>query len=140
MISPRMGGSGFVFGNTNSTQSIEVKRNSFYNIAFDQSGGFVDFYNHRYNAFFTDCVAFNNKINYYLTYTFSRWLNNWSWRSMNKDQLNGNVQAKTPINEISAQRTIYSVRDQIIRSVSANMFPDGINFDKAIVSLSQYYL
>ena len=140
MISPRMGGNGFVFGNTNSTQSIEVKRNSFYNIAFDQSGGFVDFYNHRYNAFFTDCVAFNNKINYYLTYTFSRWLNNWSWKSMNKDQLNGNVQAKTPINEISAQRTIYSIREQIIRSVSANMFPDGINFDKAIVSLSQYYL
>ena len=55
---------------------------------------------------------------------------------MNKDQLNGNVQAKTPINEISAQRTIYSVRDQIIRSVSANMFPDGINFDRAIRSLN----
>ena len=135
-VRPRMEGNGFTFGNRNSSQSIEVKRNSFYNVAFDnKAGGFVDNFNHKYNAFFTDCVAFNNYINYRLTYTFSRWQNNWSWGSINKDQLNGNVQTKQPSNGISVQRSLYSVRDQIIRSVSANMFPDGINFDRVISSL-----
>ena len=138
-IKPRMEGNGFSFGNRNSSQSIEVKRNSFNNIAFDnKAGGFIDNYNHRYNAFFTDCAAFNNNINYKLTYTFSRWLNNWSWGSNNKDQLNGNVQTKLPSNGLSAQRSLYSVRDQIVRSVSANMFPDGINFDRVINSLTEY--
>ena len=135
-VRPRMEGNGFTFGNRNSSQSIDVKRNSFYNVAFDhKSGGFVDNFNHKYNAFFTDCVAVNNNINYRLTYTFSRWTNNWSWGSINKDQLNGNVQTKQPSNGESVLRSLYSVRDQIIRSVSANMFPDGINFDKSIVSL-----
>ena len=138
LVSPKMGGNGFIFGNVNSTQTIDVKRNSFYNVAFDhKSGGFVDYYNHKYNAFFTDCVSFNNNINYRLTYTFSRWLNNWSWGSRNKDQLNGNVQTKEPNNVFSAQRTLYSVRDQIIKTVSANMFPDGINFYRAIGSLKE---
>ena len=140
-IRPRMEGNGFTFGNRNSSQSIEVKRNSFYNVAFDnKAGGFVDNFNHKYNAFFTDCVSFNNNINYKLTYTFSRWLNNWSWGSINKDQLNGNVETKLPSNAISVQRSIYSVRDQIIKSVSANMFPDSINFDRSITSLREYYL
>ena len=133
-----MEGNGFTFGNRNSSQSIDVKRNSFYNVAFDhKSGGFIDNFNHKYNAFFTDCVSFNNNINYRLTYTFSRWSNNWSWGSNNKDQLNGNVETKEPNNGLSAQRSLYSVRDQIIKSVSANIFPDGINFDKAIGSLRE---
>ena len=137
-VRPIMEGNGFTFGNRNSSQSIDVKRNSFHNVAFDhKSGGFIDNFNHKYNAFFTDCVSFNNNINYKLTYTFSRWLNNWSWGSKNKDQLNGNVQTKEPSNGLSIQRSLYSVRDQIIRSVSANMFPDGINFDKTIASLRE---
>ena len=137
-IEPKMEGNGITFGNRNSSQSIDVKRNSFYNVVFDhKSGGFIDNFNHRYNAFVTDCVSFNNNINYRLTYTFSRWLNNWSWGSNNKDQLNDNVQTKEPNNPFSAQRSSYSVRDQIIRSVTANMFPDGINFDKTITSLRE---
>ena len=137
-VRPRMEGNGFTFGNRNSSQSIDVKRNSFANVAFDhKSGGFIDNFNHKYNAFFTDCVSFNNNINYRLTYTFSRWSNNWSWASRNKDQLGGNVETKEPSNGASVQRSIYSVRDQIIRSVSANMFPDGINFDRVIISLRE---
>ena len=137
-VRPRMEGNGFTFGNRNSSQSIEVKRNSFYNVAFDnKAGGFVDNFNHKYNAFFTDCVSFNNNINYRLTYTFSRWSNNWSWGSNNKDQINGNLQTKEPNNGLSAQRSLYSVKDQIIRSVSANMFPDSINFDRVIASLKE---
>ena len=35
LVHPKMKGDGFIFGNINSTQSIDVKRNSFYNVAFD---------------------------------------------------------------------------------------------------------
>ena len=138
-ISPKMDGNGFTFGNINSSQSIDVKRNSYFNVAFDhKNGGFIDNFNHKYNAFVTDCVSFNNGINYNLPYTFSKWSNNWSWGSKNKDKLNGGVTAKTPNTKIknTAQKSLYSVRDQIIRSVTANIFPDGINFDKAISTLN----
>ena len=135
-VSPVLDGNGFTFGNRNSSQSIDVKRNSLYNAAFDhKSGGFVDNYNHKYNAYVTDCVSFNNDINYRLTYTFSKWSNNWSWNSKKKDQLNGGVTTKNPSNANSAQRSFYTVRDQIIRAVSANIFPDGVNFDRVISSL-----
>ena len=137
-VSAKIDSNVFTFGNRNSYQSIDVKRNSNFNVAFDnKNGGFIDDFNHKYNAFITDCVSFNNGINYKLPYTFSKWSNNWSWGSRNKDQLNGGVTAKTPTNRNinTAQRSLYSVRDQIIRSVTANIFPDGINFDKAISSL-----
>ena len=138
-VSPRMDGNGFTFGNRNSSQSIDVKRNSFYNVAFDNKlGGFIDQYDHKYNAFITDCVSFNNNINYRLTYTLSKWNNNWSWGSLNKDQLNGNVLTKKPSNINTSERSLYTVRDQIVRAVSANIFPDGVNFDRAISSLREY--
>ena len=131
-----MDGNGFTFGNQNSSQSIDVKRNSLYNVAFDhKAGGFVDNYNHKYNAYVTDCVSFNNNINYRLPYTFSKWTNNWSWGSNNKDQLNGGVTTKVPNNGNTAQRSFYSTRDQIIKAVTANIFPDGVNFDRVISSL-----
>ena len=136
-VSPRMDGNGFTFGNINSTQSIDVKRNSFYNVAFDhKSGGFIDNYNHRYNAFITDCVSFNNGINYkFPYYTISKWSNNWSWNSKNKEQLNGGVKFEKPRNINTAQRQFYNVRNQITNAVFANMFPDNVNFDKAINDL-----
>jgi hypothetical protein len=132
-VSRLMDGNGFTFGNRNSSQSIDVKRISLYNVAFDhKSGGFVDNYNHRYNAFVTDCVSFNNGINYRLPFTLSKWSNNWSWNSKNKEQLNGNASLKKPRNTNNAQRQFYSIGEQIIKAVSANMFPDGINFDRVI--------
>ena len=125
-------GNGFTFGNTNSTQSIDVKRNALHCISFNhKAGGFIDNFNHKYNAYVTNCVSFNNDINYKLPYTFSKWLNNWSWGSRNKDQLN-KVTTQVPSNTNSVQRTVYSVRDQIIQAVFENMFPDGVNFDNAI--------
>ena len=138
-VSPRADGNGFIFGNGNNHQSIDVKRNSLYNVVFDnKSGGFIDNYNNKFNAFFTNCVSFNNGINYKLAYfTLSKWVNNWSWNSKNKNQINGNPILQKPSDVNSAQRTFYSVRDQIINAVNANMFPDGINFDRAISILKE---
>jgi hypothetical protein len=129
-ISPRLEGNGFTFGNVNSSQSIDVKRNALYCIAFDhKNGGLVDNFNHKYNAYMTNCVSFNNGINYRLPYTFSKWADNWSWNSKNIDQLN-KVTTKKPSNTNTSKRSIYSVRDQIVKAVFANMFPDGVNFVK----------
>ena len=134
-IQPRLDGNGFTFGNVNSSQSIETKRNSLYCASFDnKEGGFVDNYNHKYNAYFTNCVSFNNIINYRLLFTFSRWSENWSWGSRDKDVLN-KVTTQKPSNTNTVQRSIYTVRDQIIRAVYANMFPDNINFDSVITRL-----
>ena len=138
-VSPRADGNGFTFGNGNNHQSIDVKRNSLYNVVFDnKSGGFIDNYNNKFNAFITNCVSFNNGINYKLAYfTLSKWINNWSWNSKNENQINGNPILQKPSDVNSAQRTFYSVRDQIIKAVNANMFPDGINFDRAISILKE---
>ena len=137
-IAPQMDGDGFTFGNLNSSQSIEVKRNTFYNVAFDhKSGGFIDKNDHRYNAFITDCVSFNNGINYRLTYTLSKWSNNWSWNSKIKDQLRGNAVLKKPRNINRAQRQFYSIRDKIQQAVYANMFPDSVHFDAVIADLQE---
>ena len=133
-ISPRLEGNGFTFGKGNSSQSIDVKRNALYCASFDhKAGGFIDNFNHRYNAFITNCAAFNNGINYKLPYTFSRWSNNWSWGSKNNDQLNEGISTNKPSNVNRGQRLLYTVRDQISQAVSANMFPDGVNFDSAIL-------
>ncbi len=138
-VSPTMDGEGFTFGNYNSSQSIDVKRNSLYNVAFNnKAGGFVDNFNHRYNAFITDCVAFNNKINYkFENYTLSKWSNNWSWNSKTKEQLRDNAKLNKPANVNAAQRQFINIRNQITNAVFANMFPDGVNFDRAIRSLSE---
>ena len=34
-------------------------------------------------------------------------------------------------------KSIYTVRNQIIKAVISNMFPDGINFDNAINNLKE---
>ena len=93
-------------------------------------------YNHKYNAYIANSVSFNNGINYKLPFTFSKWTNNWSWNSKNIDQLD-KVATKKPRNTNTSQRSFYTVRDQIVKAVSANMFPDGINFDNAINRLSE---
>ena len=138
-MSPRMRGEGFTFGYQNSSQSIDVRRISNSNVAFNnKAGGFVDNYNHKYNAFILDCVSFNNGINYkFPYYTLSRWSNNWSWNSRNKEQLNNNASLKAPRNLNAAENNFYNIRNQITNAVFANMFPDGVNFDRVISTLRQ---
>ena len=134
----RLEGNGFMLGYSNRFQGDDVKRNAQYCVAFDnKDGGFIDNYNHhRYNAHITNCVSFNNHINYRLSYSFSKWLDNWSWGSIIDDEFNNNeITTKIPENANSAQRLIYNVRDQIIKSVFANTFPENINFDSSINSI-----
>ena len=83
----------------------------------------------------TNCASFNNNINYKLPYNFPKWQNNWSWGSKNSDQLNEGITTNKPENINRSQRLLYTVRDQIIQAVSANMFPDGVNFDSAILKI-----
>ena len=130
-VGPRLDGNGFTFGNKNSSQSIDVKRNALYCVSFEQNGGFIDNFNHKYNAYMTNCVAFNNAINYKLPYTFSKWINNWGWGSRDNDQLN-KVTTKKPSNTNTLENVFYSVRNQISKAISSNMFPDGIDFDNSI--------
>ena len=132
-------GNGFILGYSNRYEGIDVKRNVLYCISFgNKDGGFVDIYNHhRYNAYMANCASFNNNINYRLPFTFSKWSDNWSWGSRNNDIFNNNeITTKKPSNTNSVERLIYSVRDQIIKSVFADMFPnDSVNFDTIINSL-----
>ena len=132
-VNPQMESDGFIFGNKNSSQSIYAKRNSLYNVAFDhRGGGFIDKYAHKYNAYVTDCVGFNNGINFRLPYVFPKWSDNWSWGAKSPDQLNSDVSAKKPKNVNTHVKSFYTVRDQIVKAVTDNMFPDGINFDRVI--------
>ena len=44
---------------------------------------------------------------------------------------------KKPNNDNSAQKIFYSVRDQIIKTISSNTFNDNFNFDIAIKNLNE---
>ena len=67
-----------------------------------------------------------------MPYTFAKWSNNWSWSALKNEQRSMNEILKTPSNTQSAEKNFYSVRDQIIKTVEENKFPDTINFDKVI--------
>ena len=132
-----MNGNGFKFGSKTTAQNTNVKRTADYCVAFDhKSKGFDNNNSQKCSGYITNCVSFNNKINYQLPYTFVKWENNWSWGATNKEQNSMNQKLNTPSNKNSAQKNFYSVRDQIIKAVYENTFPDKINFDKAIQALN----
>ena len=70
-----------------------------------------------------------------LPYTFAKWDNNWSWSAKKSDKSGFDKTLLTPSNTNSASKIFYSVRDQIIKAVKSNQFPDDITFDSAISSL-----
>ena len=133
-----MNGNGFKFGSKLTAQSASVKRTADYSVAFDhKSKGFDNNNSQKCSGYFTNCVSFNNNINYQLPYTFVKWSNNWSWGGKSKEQNGMNQTLKKPKDTKSAQKLFYSIRDQIIKAVSENQFPDTINFDKSIKSLTE---
>jgi hypothetical protein len=42
---------------------------------------------------------------------------------------------KSPNNPNESQKNFYSVKNQIIKAVNSNSFPEKINFDNSIMSL-----
>ena len=136
-VEPKMGGNGFTFGSQNSSQSSDAERSAFLCVAFDnKNGGFIDIVNHKYKAEIENCAAFNNYINYKLSYTFSKWSDNWSWASKDSDQLN-KVVAKKPNNADKLYKGFYSTRDNIVKATSQNIFPDTILYADQISSLAE---
>ena len=132
-----MNGNGFKFGSKTTAQSPSVVRSAEYCVAFDhKSKGFDNNNSQKCTGIFSNCVSFKNKINYQLPYTFTKWENMWSWGATSKEQNSMTQTLNTPSNTNSAQKSFYSVRDNIIKAVYANTFPDNINFDNAIKSLS----
>ena len=132
-----MNGNGFKFGSKTTVQSTDVVRTAEYCVAFDhKSKGFDNNNSQKCSGYFSNCASFNNRINYQLPYTFKKWENMWSWGATYKEQNSMSQTLKTPSNTATAQKSFYSVRDQIIKAVYANTFPDTINFDTVIKNLS----
>ena len=46
---------------------------------------------------------------------------------------------KSPNNPNESQKIFYSVKNQIIKAVNSNSFPEKINFDNSIMSLKQKF-
>ena len=132
-----MNGNGFKFGSKTTEQSESVKRTAEYCVAFDhKSKGFDNNNSQKCSGYFSNCVSFNNKINYQLPYVFQKWENMWSWGATKKEQSNMSQTLKTPSDSNTAQKNFYLVRDKIIQAVYANTFPDEVNFDNVIQNLS----
>ena len=128
---------GFNFGHEKSEPNPSNLRTVHYCVAFQNKfKGFNSNKSQKFTGYFTNNVSFNNKMNYDLPYSFVSWNNNWSWGSQEKDNFDLEVETKQPADASSGRRKFISVRDQIIKAVYANTFPDKINFDKAIKSLN----
>ena len=132
-----MNGNGFKLGSNITPKSPDVKRTADYCVTFDHKNkGFDNNNSEKCTGSFTNCASFNNNINYKLPYTFTKWSNNWSWGAKKSDIEDTDKTVQKPTNIDSVIKDFYKIRDQIIASVYANKFPDNINFDKAIKSLS----
>ena len=76
-------------------------------------------------------------MNFNLPYSLVKWSNNWGWDSKAEDIFDIDVYVKEPEDMKSSKKNFYAVRDQIMKAVYENKFPENINFDKVIKSLSE---
>ena len=144
----KMNGNGFKLGSNITEQSTNIKRTADYCVVFDhKANGFDNNFSEGCSGYITNCVSFNNNINYQLPYYFVKWSNNWSFNAKKSDQINMNQTLNIPKNVDSVEKNFYSIRNKIIKEVYSNKFPDDINFDKAIdflnlssISISNYIL
>ena len=135
-----IGGSGFILGSRNTKKILANRRIADYCVSFDNKlKGFNNNDSKNFTSLFSNCVAFNNNLNYELPYIFTKWSNNWGWGSKENDKfdLNVDLHVKTPNDIKSAQKDFYSIRNKIISAVEANTFPDNINFDYVIKGLKE---
>ncbi|ORX83054.1 hypothetical protein BCR32DRAFT_292232 [Anaeromyces robustus] len=136
-----MNGNGFKLGSKITPKDPSVTRTADYCVAFDhRNRGFDSNGSVNCTGSFTNCVSFNNNINYKLPYIFSNWNNNWSWGAIKKDRELFNQTLQKPNNTKEVIKEFYEIRDKIIQAVYTNKFPnDDINFDKAIKKLNGEY-
>ena len=131
-----MNGNGFKFGSKTTEKSTSVVRTADYCVAFDhKSKGFDNNNSEGCTGYITNCVSFNNNINYQLPYKFASWSNNWSWKAKKADQSKQSQALRSPGNATNASNSFYAVRDKIVNTCYQNKFPDGVNFDSAIKAL-----
>ena len=135
--SSKMNPNGFKLGSAFTPKSKDIIRKCDFCVAFDHNGkGFDNNNSQNCTGYFTNCISFNNRINYSLPYTFAKWDNNWSWNPKLLEKTKKDQILKKPNNINSALKNFYSIREQIIKTVTANKFPDNINFDEAISNIS----
>ena len=129
-----MNGNGFQFGNNGKNSGgRNIAENC---IAFNhKSIGFDNYGNQKSIGLFTNCVSFNNDINYQLPFNFDKWENNWSWNAKSKEQNQMEQILKKPNNSNSYQKLISSINEIIANLVNENSFPDNIDFDLVINAL-----
>ena len=78
---------GFQFGSIDSSKKASIRKSAKYCVAFDHKGkAFDNNDNEKCEGYFSNCISFNNGINYQLPYTFADWFNNWSWNAKFSDQ------------------------------------------------------
>ena len=131
-----MNGNGFKFSSKLTQKSPTVKRTSDFSIVFDHKNKRFDNNGiEKCTGYFSNCVAFNNNINYQLPYTFTLWKNNWSWTPKTLRRNKQSQSLKSPKDIAAATKEVYKVRDKIIANCKANKFDDTVNFDSVIKGL-----
>ena len=134
----KMNGNGFKLGSEFTLKSPEIKRTLEYCVVFDHKNkGFDNNNSEKCTGSFTNCVAFNNLINYTLPYNFIHWKNNWSWGAKRGEQKSMKKTLLKPSDPKSVIKQFYEIRDKINNATKANKFPDDINFDNVIKSLNK---
>ena len=137
MTNGRTRGNGFQFGFAYNINVASIQRYADFCVSFDHKGkGFDNNYSKKYIGYFTNCVSFNNYVNYQLPYNFKKWSNNWGWGAIRDDQIDMEKDINKPANINSAIKNFYLIRNNIIKSVFANSFPDNINFNNVILNLN----
>ncbi len=140
-----MSGSGFTFGSKTTKKSADIKKIADFCIVFDhrRSIGFDNNDSDKCTGYISNCLAFNNKINYQLPYKFSTWTNNWNWSwwpySSHQFKQSQTLRRPEEINQIATTNyAIFDIRNKIISNCKANKFDDTANFDNAIKGLKIY--
>lgn len=131
-----MNGNGFKFGSKLTAQNEGVTRTADYCVAFDhKSKGFDNNNSQGCSGYISNCVSFQNNINFQLPYVFKLWTNNYSWGAITSETAKQDVTPTIVTDTTTATNKFYAVRDKIVDAVYANKFPDGVTFDSTIDSL-----
>jgi hypothetical protein len=131
-----MVGNGIQFGAKTSNGNPNVDRIAESCVSFDnKQNGFDNNYSKDSTAKFSNCVSFNNNINYALPFKFIKWSNNWSWRAKEMDQKDMDKVIFRPVDQDASTKQFYQIREAIINTLFNNKFDDSLNFDMVINNL-----